>query len=637
MVDRLFFIERFIYLRELNRIVTKKKMESNIKTQHRFYEFLPKLVDLIGNYIKDSAGISEKHEQLIKDLQNLASEIRIQCEKKSFVKFDPFIMLDKMRHNAVSKGDRKFLRSFFYARKIRQMFFSNQEIRNANLISSFQSTFLSETSISNYQKEVDKILENQNQSLSRSPPLNCLVDSCLRPIYSTYFHLYEAKYFPSTHKAINSYYLSSLLPIIIRGNPASSVSAYESELISTKDMLDYLIEYSINSRTEYELFELNRKHPNLKVVMKSPPYIQKKEELDNVVKLFLDMMKNYDLQFENLKNVFYQRLTKMEEQNELVEEGRKKLSTLHKRVETVRSSYRILRYIDQIFKSQHAPKPMSGPIQPSLISLFQPLLDWSSIQDAIYDILTSDSPTIQDFDKCITDLNTYNTKLRNALSHLYDKEKSKEDELNISRAQFSSRSANFDLDTAKKFDESYKTMEKLRNDAFKDNIARLKEKSDAKHEYDWHVCSISRITERKPIANLMEPIINLSDPSKIENDNSEIKRRMQEIDELKILLKKREDEIEADKKLIFEFSSERKEEEKVKKEKAKTLTIAAIDEKYTEARMFITCMNCDAPSEFLAKPCKHKICKKCHEKSKKKKTHCPVCGQSVEKFIKLNW
>ena len=135
----------------------------------------------------------------------------------------------------------------------------------------------------------------------------------------------------------------------------------------------------------------------------------------------------------------------------------------------------------------------------------------------------------------------------------------------------------------------------------------------------------------------MEPIINLSDPSKIENDNSEIKRRMQEIDELKILLKKREDEIEADKKLIFEFSSERKEEEKVKKEKAKTLTIAAIDEKYTEARMFITCMNCDAPSEFLAKPCKHKICKKCHEKSKKKKTHCPVCGQSVEKFIKLNW
>lgn len=610
-------------------------MESSTKDNHRFYEFLPKIVDVIDNYIRECGIVSEKREQQIKDLQNFATQIRALCEKRCFVNFDPFIKLDIKRHEAVLRNDKKFLKSYFYSRKIRQMFFSNQEIRNANLIANFQSATLSEKSLSSYQKKVDKILEKQSQNLSRSPPLNCLVDSSLRPIYSTYFHLYEPKHFPTTHKAINSYYLSSLLPLIIRMNPASSIAAYESELVSTKDMLEYLLEYSVRSRTDYELFELSRKHPVSKVIMNSSPYLQKKEELDNAVKIFLDMMKNYERQFSNLKNVFYHRLEKMEEQNEQLKSSHKKLNTLHKRVETVRSEYRILQYLNVVFKNQQAPKQSSGVVQP-LVSLFQKLVEWSKIQDSIQDVLNSDSPTDQDLDKCISSLNVYYTNLHNVHGHLCEKEKKKECELSNCIAQYRERNATFDRELYKKFEDSNKVMEELRSESFNENIKRLKEKSEAGNEFGWNVCSTFRLIDRKPLQNLMEPIINLTDPSRIfENDNSEIKRRMQEIEDLKVLLKKREEEIESDTKVIEEFSAERKESEKTRK--AKSIANPAIDEKYTEVRLFLTCKKCDSPSEYLAKPCMCKICKKCYEKSKKKKTHCPACDRVVEKYIKLNW
>lgn len=611
----------------------------NGKRKSRFYEFLPDLVDIIDDCIKYTASSSEKYDQQLKDLHSTISQIRNNIEKKSFVNFDPVAFLDDMNQDAIKHGNRNFRKSYNYIKKIRQIFFSNQEIRNANLISSFHSTILSNADSSEYQEKIDHLLENQNQSLSRSPALNSLVDSSLRPIYSTYFHLYEPKYFPSSHKEINSYYISSLLPILIKGNSTSSISAYESELINTKDMLEYLISYSVNSRTEYELFELRRKLPNPKAIMDSPIYLQKKDELDNVVKLFQDMLANYDRQFDNLKNVYYQRLKKAEDENIRVTEEKMKLSILHKKVETVSSNFRVLKYINDVFENQQDnSKPMAGPIQPSLTSLFQPLREWSDIQDSLFDTLNCDIPSLKDMETCLSDLTNYDTKLQNALSILYNKEKLKEAELNNSHSQLNARNANFDMELYSKLDETEKRMDKIHNDAFQDNMERIRKKSETKNVFDWHVCSISRIIERKPISNLMEPLINLSDPSRIENDNSEIKRRMKEIDELNLLLKKRQEEIENDRKIILDFSNERKEEEKVKKEKAKNLTIAAIDEKYTEARMFVSCMNCDSLSEFLAKPCKCKICKKCFEKSKKKRTsYCPVCGQVVEKFIKINW
>lgn len=611
---------------------------NNSNPHHRFYEFLPKLVDAIDNYIREAEGHSKKHEQQLKELRTLANQISAKCEKDSFVNFDPAATLIKMKQEAILSNERKFLRSYSFSKLIRQIFYSNIEIREANDLSNIQSTVLSEADSSNCQRDVDQILDNQNQYLSRSPPLNFLVDSSLRPIYSTYFHLYEPKYFPSTHKAINSYYISSLLPILIRANQTSSISAYESELVSTKDILLYLIEYSLNSRTEYELFELERKLPNPQVIQDSSLYLQKKDELDNIVKSFTEIIKNYDRQFENFKNVFDHLLKKMESQNKLISDSQKKLSTLHKRVETVTSSFRALMFIDQVFKNQQTPKPISGPIQPSIVSLFQPIIEWSGIQDAILDIVTSDAPADQDLDNSVADLNAYLTKLRNVRNHLFEKEKSKEVELGNSRVQFTSRNSNIDFDLINKFEDSNQSMEKLHNDAFKENMDRIKIITETSNEYGWHFCSVSRIIERKPISNLIEPMISLSDPSKIETDNSEIKRRMQEVAKLESLLNKREEEFQSDEKNILDFKNVRLKEEKERKEKTKTLTIAAIDEKYTETRMFVTCTNCDNIGEFVAKPCKHMICKKCFEKSKKKRTsYCPFCGQVVDKFTKINW
>lgn len=620
-----------------NRKQERHKMSGKRVLPLRIYEVLPDIIDLIDGYVNSLNDAEITYDLKMKELRDFLFHLEKYVDERLFININPNQVFNSIKKHP--KADKKFIDSLNTTQKIRQLFFSNQEIRNANLIANYAIDTFSSKGAALSQKKSDDFMNGQ--TVSQTPPLNLIVDTKMQPIYSSYLHLYEPKYFPSTHKSINSRYIASMLPILFKSNATNSLTAYESQLTNTNEMLSDLIQAATESRTEFQLVQLKRKYPSSAVVVDSLIYKKQKNHLDQLFHIFTQRLNEYNQNMNLLKETVRPQILKMQENAEKLKKKQKEISKLIQQDQEIRTRLEILDYLNHQFiqwqDQMSRSSRLGGPFDIPLTAICQQFEQWDRLKEDLHSCLTKDIPRIRDLDRFLKELPEIQTKLHKNVSLLSDKLLSKDNELKEIYKRVDAKSSQINSITLNAFNESQKLLDDIHKDVIHENMLWLNNLNESKNEYERLLCALSKFAESKPITQLVGDMIGNSKEND-ENYISEVQRRISEIEEIQKMVDERTQILDQNQMIVENANRTLSSSLGAPSSKDKVVYIEGIDQKYTEDRMFLSCISCDSISEVMLKPCRHRICRKCYEKSKKKRiTYCPYCNGLVDNVIEINW
>ena len=587
-------------------------------SDQRFYSKLPEFIDILTEYQNKLETLCQNQEKSGKYFQDIFKKLNKLIISHVQLDFDPGTFIESQKNIAIDKKNGNQMSIHQKIQNIRQMFYSNEQIRNKNFV--VLHSIDTNKEIAKYAKNVSKKIHCDD--IDKALPLNKIVDEQMRPIYSSYLHLFAPQYFPSYHKPINSFYIAKLLPHLLQGNYSCSMIALETELQNTKKVVDDLLEYSVRAKTEYQLFEIARKFPPMKVITSNPIYLEKKELLNAIQKPFNEGIDNFSKGLTPLSKQTLHTAAVLQDLIKKMEDAREKTCLVHSQYNSIISSYEVMNYFKNAFDNQNWQSDSTNNIPfGSFLTLFEPFKEWNDLNESLSNFLLSEqNMTLKDLDNYITKLNLFYEKVRDPYASLESMKSLRKNEYD---------KALNELNMMPKFNNNsvYINRETI-DQAFKENMNRLKYLDKMHQKMSSLLCNLSRICDTRPIMECIDIATK--------SDDSEIKQRMKEIQYLKALVQERKEEKNELKKRISQIQNEQNESKSEKR--SRDQYIAGIDEKYTEARLFVDCMNCDSLSAFMLKPCKHRVCQKCYEKIKKQKTKfCPICNSSIEDYIKIIW
>ncbi|OHS97482.1 hypothetical protein TRFO_36303 [Tritrichomonas foetus] len=621
-------------------------------SENRFLENLPQIIDFLQEHIQHEEQLKKLRQDELLNLKAFHLNILNMISKLSIYTTPEDLWSKQVQYLTNNKiaNENSISELHSFVEKHRQKIRLALQIKYSILLTQYAIKMSPQyENLPKLKKKIEKFLPEFNSGVN--PSLNQLLDSKLRPYYSTYIHLFEQRFFPSNHPSINPFYISQLAPFLVCNKSVNgTVLALKIELEKDKKMVDEMFQILGKCYTEYDLYKLSKKFPSTQQIISHPIFIQKyqstKENLNSLLRRINSFLSNVcatsddlSLYSANVNNIF-KKLNKMKDD----------FCVIVNKFYSLKYHISLADYFQRVFDYNESLKytrtmTIAQPVQ----ALFQQLSVWDKLQKCLIDTFDkngefsnyssdkrekieknerndtfdeNENPeakiTLDDLYKCINDLKGYLNEIKYLNSVLIQTEKTKEKELEASR--YERRQVNID----------YRDLNdnNLMGAMYKSNVDRL-------NSFDSIFVKYEDLNQQ--LLNLINPELYLNgffEKVKTAKHNVEYYQRLEEIKYLRGLIEEKREKIEKYRKMNEQMKEENKEGKRVDQD-----LVHGADDRYTKARIFLSCMNCDEQSEFVCKPCNHKICQKCYDKakSKLKNVRCPFCLENLIKVVKINW
>jgi hypothetical protein len=556
----------------------------------------------------ESAAASKSFAHLKTDVQ---SRIQLLVEPSS--------VLQKAYRDGAARNDTHIVEWNDWMSALRAQFERTAYHRNLGIIANYKRSQQSlppekQTALSIVRRIQDP------KSFPNRGGLTSFIDSELQPVYSTYLHIFEPRYFSSVQRPVNPRRVSAFVRALSNCRPADLRAFLENELFSTEDAISELRRYLSQAESEYALAMCDRECMPRKQIVESPVYAGLQTELSKLVQHYRFEEKRFAAKFQEFVRAEASWADKLRKIWKVISSQDDEFNIVNSARRASDLDTQFLEYFDRLWSS-----PRLNLSAGRLASGFH---DWQK-QLPVFISLLGESESSGDtgiLEGLYAELQTLKRRLSSGVAAC---------------TEFSRNSAQLiqDLHTAipadtafmiSQIQEQRARIDVMASQTFDSHLARAREFQAAEDSIFVLLRNLGDFVGQ-PIA---DTVLGISSAGFAIPEVIARRRKLERLQQLLRLKEQRRNELRQ------QLDEHRRNAQPTPPEEPPAPTgesrrfCPGIDTRYTQARMALSCVICSQDAVYYSVGCGHLLCGTCGDKARRVKNPvCPSCRHPASDFV----